>query len=80
MFSGKSGENTIAFELTARGGGGSQYAIPTDSGKDYNPISYSGGGKGGAGVTDNNRNDENAVPGNSGQDGWVIVEYGEGIE
>ena len=67
--SGSSGEDSSAFNINGKGGTGSGGTYGNDKG--LAPTSYSGGGKGGAGVRDINL--DGPISGNNGANGWVKI-------
>ena len=74
---GKAGENSSAFGIVARGGGGGTGGW-MGYGNGVPGVSYGNGGLGGASVS--HKGSSGGYDGNNGQNGWVKIAYGQGIE
>ena len=70
---GTGGTSTVG-SVSARGGGGGHYGTFTENGA--NGASYGSGGAGGLGAHTNG----NKTTSNAGSNGWVIIEYGLGVQ
>lgn len=73
------GNASSAFNISARGGGGAYLFIPKISGfsdRGHDGTSYGSGGEGGKAWYNNTK----SYGADNGGTGWVIIEYGQGVQ